>query len=241
MRCEARLHAAAGRRRRLLDLASARQALSEAEAAAEHAGNAWAETRRAADAEATRAQMLQSQATARRTALLSPERVAQRQERAGRLAETRSHHDLLARRLGEAEAALDGQRPALIEQDALRFEQSAALGARRSSAGTARCCNCRASWTRPACKAWANGCRAEADCERLQRRRDELDRRAQALDLLLRLLSDKARPPPSGCRRRWRAGCVVTGLLFPEAALRLDDALLPAALQRAGGGTRWTA
>ena len=47
-----------------LDLASARQALSEAEAAAEHAGNAWAETRRAADAEATRAQMLQSQATA---------------------------------------------------------------------------------------------------------------------------------------------------------------------------------
>ena len=71
--------------------------------------------------------MLQSQATASRTALLSPERVAQRQGAAGRLAETRSHHDLLARRLGEAEAALDGQRPALIEQDALRFEQSAAL------------------------------------------------------------------------------------------------------------------
>ena len=74
---------AAGRRRRGLDLASARQALGEAEAAAEHAGNAWAEARRAADAEATRAQMLQSQATASRTALLSPERVAQRQEQGG--------------------------------------------------------------------------------------------------------------------------------------------------------------
>ena len=75
---------------------------------------------------------------------------------------------------------------------------------------------------------------AEADCERLQRRRDELDRRAQALDLLLRLLSDKRAAATSGCSR-WRAGCVITGLLFPEAALRLDDALLPAALQRAGG------
>ena len=52
--------------------------------------------------------------------------------------------------------------------------------------------------------------------------------------MLLRLLSDK-RAAASGCRRRWRAGCVITGLLFPEAALRLDDALLPAALQRAGG------
>ena len=82
MRCErvCMPPAAAGE---LLDLASARQALSEAEAAAEHAGNAWAETRRAADAEATRAQMLQSQATARRTALLSPERVAQRQDAQG--------------------------------------------------------------------------------------------------------------------------------------------------------------
>ena len=51
---------------------------------------------------------------------------------------------------------------------------------------------------------------AEADCERLQRRRDELDRRAQALDLLLRLLSDKRAAATSGCRRRWRAGCVIT-------------------------------
>ena len=59
--------------------------------------------RRAADAEATRAQMLQSwHGQADRAAV--PERVAQRQERAGRFAETRSHHDLLARRLGEAEA-----------------------------------------------------------------------------------------------------------------------------------------
>ena len=72
---------AAGRRRRALDLASARQALGEAEAAAER-GQCLGRGPARADAEATRAQMLQSQATASRTALLSPERVAQRQERA---------------------------------------------------------------------------------------------------------------------------------------------------------------
>ena len=37
---------------------------------------------------------------------------------------------------GRTEAALDGQRPALIEQDALRFEQSAAL--ERRPAASAR-------------------------------------------------------------------------------------------------------
>ena len=102
----ARLHAA-GRRRRAGPRLGA--AGPERGGGCRRTGQCLGRGRRAADAEATRAQMLQSQATARRTALLSPERVAQ-QERAGRLAETRSHHDLLARRLGEAEAALDGQR-----------------------------------------------------------------------------------------------------------------------------------
>ena len=123
----ARLHACCRRRRRFLDLASARQALGEAEAAAEHAGNAWAEAR----ARRTRRQPAPRCCNASHgqpdRAAVARARVAAGQERAGRLAETRSHHDLLARRLGEAEAALDGQRPALIEQDALRFEQSAAL------------------------------------------------------------------------------------------------------------------
>ncbi len=234
----ARLHAlppaAAGE---ALDLASARQALGEAEAAAEHAGNAWAEARRAADAEATRAQMLQSQATASRTALLSPERVAQRQERAGRLAETRSHHDLLARRLGEAEAALDGQRPALIEQDALRFEQSAALEREAQQRRHGEMLQLQGKLDQAGAQGLGERLsEAEADCERLQRRRDELDRRAQALDLLLRLLSDKRAAATQRLQaplaRRLRH---YLGLLFPEAALRLDDALLPAALQRAGG------
>ena len=187
--------------------------------------------------------MLQSQATASRTALLSPERVAQRQERAGRLAETRSHHDLLARRLGEAEAALDGQRPALIEQDALRFEQSAALEREAQQRRHGEMLQLQGKLDQAGAQGLGERLsEAEADCERLQRRRDELDRRAQALDLLLRLLSDKRAAATQRLQaplaRRLRH---YLGLLFPEAALRLDDALLPAALQRAGGGTRWTA
>ena len=239
----ARLHALPAAAGELLDLASARQALSEAEAAAEHAGNAWAETRRAADAEATRAQMLQSQATARRTALLSPERVAQRQERAGRLAETRSHHDLLARRLGEAEAALDGQRPALIEQDALRFEQSAALEREAQQRRHGEMLQLQGKLDQAGVQGLGERLsEAEADCERLQRRRDELDRRAQALDLLLRLLSDKRAAATSGCRRRWRAGCVITlGCCSPKRRCAWTMPCCPPPCSAPAARTRWTA
>ena len=40
----------------------------------------------------------------------------------------------------------------------------------------------------------------------------------------MRLLSDKRAAATRDCRRRWRAGCVITlGCCFPEAALRLDE------------------
>ena len=215
----------------------------EAEAAAEHAGNAWAEARRAADAEATRAQMLQSQATASRTALLSPERVAQRQERAGRLAETRSHHDLLARRLGEAEAALDGQRPALIEQDALRFEQSAALEREAQQRRHGEMLQLQGKLDQAGAQGLGERLsEAEADCERLQRRRDELDRRAGA-GLAVAAAERQARgrhPAAAGA-----AGAPAASL--PWAAVPRSGAAPGRCLAarrlaaRRGGGTRWTA
>ena len=57
---------------------------------------------------------------------------------------------------------------------------------------------------------------AEADCERLQRRRDELDRRAQALDLLLRLLSDNARPPPAAAGAAGAPAASLPGCCSPK-------------------------
>ena len=155
----ARLHAlppaAAGE---ALDLASARQALGEAEAAAEHAGNAWAE----AGARRTRRQPA-PRCCNRRPRPAGPRCCRPRASRSGRSGQggwPRRAAIMICWRGGWARPRRrwDGQRPALIEQDALRFEQSAALERERSSAGTARCCNCRASWTRPARKAWANGC-----------------------------------------------------------------------------------
>ena len=77
---------------------------------------------------------------------------------------------------------------------------------------------------------------AEAACERLQRRRDEFQRRAQALELLSTLLAGKR----DAATQRLQAPLArrlshYLALLFPDSALRLDEALLPAALQRAGG------
>ena len=223
------------------DLASARQALARRRLPPNTRAMP-AEARRAADAEATRAQMLQSQATASRTALLSPERVAQRQERAGRLAETRSHHDLLARRLGEAEAALDGQRPALIEQDALRFEQSAAL--ERDAAAPARRDAAIAGQAGPGRRA-RPGRTAVRGRGRLRAAATSPRRAGSAragAGLVVAAAERQARPPPSGCRRRWRAGCVITlGCCSPKRRCAWTMPCCPPPCSAPAARTRWTA
>ena len=169
--------------------------------------------------------------------------VAQRQERAGRLAETRSHHDLLARRLGEAEAALDGQRPALIEQDALRFEQSAALEREAQQRRHGEMLQLQGKLDQAGAQGLGERLsEAEADCERLQRRRDELDRRAQALDLLLRLLSDKRAAAtqrlqaPLARRLRHYLGCC-----SPKRRCAWTMPCCPPPCSAPAARTRWTA
>ncbi len=219
------------------DLPAARQALRDAESSAAQAGEALAAAQRALDADSARAQLLETQAAARGADLQSPERVAQRQARAGRLAEVRSGHDQLERRLQEAQAALAALRPELLEQDAQRFEKSAAI---ERDAQHKRHSDIQQLLGKLE-QAGAQGLgerlsEAEAACERLQRRRDEFLRRAQALELLSTLLAGKR----DAATQRLQAPLArrlshYLGLLFPDSALRLDEALLPAALQRAGG------
>ncbi|MBB1623924.1 AAA family ATPase [Achromobacter sp. UMC71] len=208
-------------------LPAARQALRDAESSA---------AQRALDADSARAQLLETQAAARGADLQSPERAAQRQARAARLAEARSGHDLLEQRLQAAQAALAALRPELLEQDAVRFEKSAAI---ERDAQHKRHSDIQQLLGKLE-QAGAQGLgerlsEAQAACERLQRRRDEFQRRAQALDLLSTLLAGKR----DAATQRLQAPLArrlshYLGLLFPDSALRLDDALLPAALQRAG-------
>lgn len=219
------------------DLPAALQTLRQAETVSAQAESALAAAQRALDADSTRAQLLEGQAAARSADLRSSEREAQRQARAGRLAEARSSHDELERRVNAAQAALAGHRPELAEQDVLRYEKSAAIerDAQHKRHGDILQLQGKLD------QAGAQGLgerlsESEAACERLERRRADFSRRAAALELLQKLLADKR----AAATQRLQAPLAsrlnhYLALLFPEADLRLDDALLPTALRRGGG------
>lgn len=220
-----------------VDPPAARQALRDAEASAAQAEQALAAVQRALDADGARAQLLETQAAARGADLQSPERAAQRQDRAGRLAEARNGHDLLEQRLHQAQAALEALRPELLEQDAQRYEKSAAIERDAQHRRHSEIQQLLGKLEQAGAQGLGERLsEAEAACERLQRRRDEFQRRAQALELLSTLLAGKR----DAATQRLQAPLArrlshYLALLFPESALRLDEALLPAALQRAGG------
>lgn len=220
-----------------VDPPAARQALRDAEASAAQAEQALAAVQRALDADGARAQLLETQAAARGADLQSPERAAQRQDRAGRLAEARNGHDLLEQRLHQAQAALEALRPELLEQDAQRYEKSAAIERDAQHRRHSEIQQLLGKLEQAGAQGLGERLsEAEAACERLQRRRDEFQRRAQALELLSTLLAGKR----DAATQRLQAPLArrlshYLALLFPESALRLDEALLPVALQRAGG------
>ena len=220
-----------------VDAPAARQALRDAEASAAQAEQDLAAAQRALDADSARAQLLETQAAARGADLQSAERTTQRQARAGRLAEARSGHDLLEQRLRQAQAALEALRPELLEQDAQRYEKSAAIERDAQHKRHSEIQQLLGKLEQAGAQGLGERLsEAEAACERLQRRRDEFQRRAQALELLSTLLAGKR----DAATQRLQAPLArrlshYLALLFPESALRLDEALLPAALQRAGG------
>jgi len=219
------------------DLPAALQSLRQAEAVSAQADTALAAAQRALDTDGARAQLLENQAAARSAELQSSERAAQRQTRAGRLAEARSSHDELERRVREAQAALAGHRPELVEQDVQRYEKSAAIEREAQHKRHGEILQLQGKLDQAGAQGLGERLsEAEAACERLERRRADFARRAGALELLQKLLADKR----AAATQRLQAPLArrlnhYLALLFPEADLRLDDALLPAALRRAGG------
>ncbi|MGB3432539.1 ATP-binding protein, partial [Achromobacter sp.] len=162
---------------------------------------------------------------------------AQRQARAGRLAEARSSHDELERRVRDAQAALAGHRPELVEQDVQRYEKSAAIERDAQHKRHGEILQLQGKLDQAGAQGLGERLsEAEAACERLERRRGDFARRAAALELLQKLLADKR----AAATQRLQAPLArrlnhYLALLFPEADLRLDEALLPMALRRAGG------
>jgi len=220
-----------------LDLAPAQQELRTASAEAEHAVQAVAAARSALDSQQARAQLLQAQWDARQGEFAAAGRAGQREQRGARLVEARARRDTLAQRCQAAQAALQAHQPELIEQDAQRFEQSARLARDVQQRRHAELLQLQGKLE----QAQAQGVgeqllQAQADAQRLARRRDEFATRAQALDLLWQLLGERRAAATQRLldplARRLQH---YVGLLFPGAQWRLDDALMPAALARGGG------
>ncbi|MBV7485895.1 AAA family ATPase [Bordetella sp. BOR01] len=220
-----------------LDLAQAQQGLRMAATEAEHAAQGVIAARTALDTQQARAQMLQAQWTAQQGEFMAAGRAEQREQRGAKLVEARARRDTLAQRFQVAQAALQAHQPELIEQDAQRFEQSAVLAREVQQRRHAELLQLQGKLE----QAQAQGVgeqllQAQADAQRLARRRDEFATRAQALDLLWQLLGERRTAATQRLldplARRLQH---YVGLLFPGAQWRLDDALMPAALARGNG------
>lgn len=219
------------------DLSQMRQALQIATVEAEHAAKAVTTARTVLDTQQAKAQLLQAQWTARQAEFDESDRAGQREQRGSRLVEARATLTTLAHRYQTAQAALQASQPDLIEQDARRFEQSAKLQRDEQQRRHAELLQLQGKLE----QAQAHGvgeqlAQAQAEAQRLTRRRDEFLSRAQALDLLWQLLGERRADAtqrllePLAQRLRHYAG-----LLFPGAKWQLDDALMPAAVVRGAG------
>ncbi|QEI09589.1 AAA family ATPase [Pigmentiphaga aceris] len=217
-----------------LSLPEITAAQREAQTALIHAQKAVTQAQRAFDQVHAQAQLLRSQLDARRSVREQPSNLDARAQRGSRLVLARAARDDLQSRVQAAEAAIAAHQPALIEQDMKRFEQSARIARETHEARHASILQLQGRLDQAGSQGVGeNLAQAAADVERLQRRRDEFSRRALALDLLVDLL----RTQRDAATQRLQAPLArrlnhYLHLLFPNAALRLDDSLMPTGLQR---------
>lgn len=217
-------------------LAEIQQALRAAEQAAEHGARATVAARTELDIQAARAQLLQAQWQAREQDYAGEQRSAQRAQRGLRLVEARALRDSLARRAKEAGAALAAHQPELVEQDLQRYERSAALEREAQHRRHGELLQLQGRLEQAGAQGLGEQLLlAEADLQRLARRRTEYVERAEALDLLWRLLDEhrtaatqRLLEPLARRLQHYLA------LLFPGAQWRLDETLMPVALRRDG-------
>jgi hypothetical protein len=217
-----------------LTLAAAAAAHREAQTAAAHARQAAAQAQRGVDQASGKSQLLRTQLEARkRDRSLDAHRQA-RAARNTRLVEARAARDDLDHRVATAMAAITAHQPELLKQDLQRFEQSARFARDAHEKTYAEILQLQGRLDQAGSQGVGEQlAQVDADVERLQRRRDEFARRALALDLLVDLL----RTQRDAATQRLQAPLArrlnhYLHLLFPNAALRLDDSLMPVGLQR---------
>jgi len=215
----------------LTDIAAAQR---ETQAALVHAQKTVGQAQSTFDQVNAKAQLLRTQLDVRRVERDQAANREARDQRSGRLVLARAARDDLQARVKSADAAIAAHQPALIEQDMKRFEQSARIARETHEARHAAILQLQGRLDQAGSQGVGeNLAQVAADVERLQRRRDEFAQRALALDLLVDLL----RTQRDAATQRLQAPLArrlnhYLHLLFPNAALRLDDSLMPTGLQR---------
>jgi len=167
-------------------------------------------------------------------ALDHPDRVREREQDAVLAREADAQWQAATQQVASAQAELAARQPDLLAQDLRRFEQSARIAREEHDAQRERILQLQGRLEQAGAQGVGEAlAAATAEVERLARRRDELARRARALDLLSELLGAQR----EAATLRLQAPLArrlnhYLGLWSPGAAIRLDDQLMPATLVR---------
>lgn len=168
--------------------------------------------------------------------LAAPERANRVADANQALLEARAEQQALAARIEANAAKLTQTRPDILEQDVARFRRSAEQHERQFNERQNKLTRLEVEVQASGADGWEEQ-RAEVarDWEQTVHRLHQLQRRAAALDHLLRLLRDKRR----ALTRRLQAPLQKhlnrhLQLLFPNASLEIDENLTPGPITRSG-------
>lgn len=207
-----------------------------AQSALTRARDSWRDAGAAADTAQAQYQWVHDQHRVRQESSRTQAAEDERRARRERLREERRAVDDLDVRARQAHEALQAQQPDLIEQDAQRFERSARVARESHQGRQSQMQQLQGKLEQAGAQGMGEAlARAQADLERLTRRRDDIALRAQALSLLYERLGQQR----DAATKRLFAPLAqrlnhYLGLLFPSADIRLGDDFSPTILSRAG-------
>ncbi|MFT3820618.1 MAG: AAA family ATPase [Rubrivivax sp.] len=215
-------------------MAAAAVAFDAAQQAAQAAAVALEQTRRRLAAAASEQQAAQREQQALAALLDSAEHRQRTQQAQARLDDSRQQIAALQATLQVLQQRLDAERPDILQQDIERLRRSAEQAQHDFQARGLRIAQLEATLAAAGAQGLdeALGLRRQA-LQQAERRRNELQRRAAAADLLLqRLLQHR-----QAFTQRLRAPLLrhldrLLPLLFPGARLALDEQLVPQGLSR---------
>lgn len=219
---------------RALSVDGADAALAQAEAAEASLRRLWQTAQQQLAAQLSRESEAQRELDTARAGLADPQRLQRQAELQPQLLATSAELDALGARIAEADRALAQARADIVAQDIERFRRSLAQLATGQQQRHDQILRLEAALEQAGAQGLEEQRASQAgELARVQRRRDELQRRADALDLLCRRLEAGRQATLARLQaplQRHLQGYV--RLLFPSASLHIDAQLAPGTLTR---------